>query len=135
MAAACSNSPRRGSMNQAFSFLTLIASLGGFVPEAQGVQRPSRPAPGPRRPVISAMRLPVVFEQNSGQAPEQVRFLVRKPDHSVFFLRNEIVFSAGRRDTRNRKVAGPLGDDGDIVTMQLVDAGGEGPQIGEAMKA
>jgi hypothetical protein len=60
-------------MKQAFTFLTLIASLGGLVPEAQGVQRPSRSTPERKRPVVNAMRLPVVFEQNAGQAPDQAR--------------------------------------------------------------
>jgi len=80
--------------------------------------------------------MPVVFEKNDGHSPEEVRFIVRKIDHSVFFLDNKVLFSSApsRAVSRPEAVTAPR-DKTNFVAMEFVDAQRQTPRIEHLLKA
>lgn len=111
------------------SRITVVLCTAGAL-SAQTITPPARPeirpavpvspvAPVKKKLVARSIKLPVIFEENKGQAPAPVRFSVAKPDHSIWFVDGAAVF--GLSDGRAGQPRDEISRSGDKVTLRPVD--------------
>lgn len=135
---------------------TSMLTAQTVTPPPRAEVRPAVPVPlqvpVKKKLVARSMRLPVIFEENRGQAPAPVRFTVAKPDHAIWFVDGGAVFGlsdggSGRpRDEIFRngttvtvrpadRHAKPVPGKGAVVTMSFAGGGKVAPKTEKGLKA
>ncbi len=120
------------SMRITGAALALFSLLVGFIPQVAATNRNSLffntntastalPKPDEAKLAGEFGKLPLLFEQNTGQTDKSVKFLARNPRYTMFLTNNEAVFAL-------RKLEGEKRVRREVLRMQMIGASRE-PQI------